>query len=241
MTGSHTDSSSPVPPDRVVSKPKPALNVVGSYYFGDGLGVNCVLDLKANGEFSFTWNGCLGLYDSNSGPYEWNGDVLVLRPEKPNKREGFSGTHTRFFPVPWGDRLYLISEEQMLGFCGKYQHGWRGGSYDGRNPSFYMRNGVDAARAGELAPLGSPPAVPERFRKYLDDEFCALVTKVLDAKHVTVNKGAADGVYAGTKLSTLNGKWMAVTLVREHDCDCQMWNPKQAAPKLGSQLEALEY
>ena len=45
----------------------PLAAVAGDYYFGDGLGVNCALTLKAEGRFTFGWRGCLGVYDQNTG------------------------------------------------------------------------------------------------------------------------------------------------------------------------------
>lgn len=39
----------------------------GSYYYGDGLGVNVELTLAPKSGFAFTWHGCLGLYDMNYG------------------------------------------------------------------------------------------------------------------------------------------------------------------------------
>lgn len=42
---------------------------VGSYYCGDGLGVNQVLDLKPDGRFSCSWHGCLGDYGHTSGAW----------------------------------------------------------------------------------------------------------------------------------------------------------------------------
>ncbi|MFO0941408.1 MAG: hypothetical protein U0930_11635 [Pirellulales bacterium] len=40
---------------------------VGSYYCGDGLGFNQVLDLNTDGTFNCSWHGCLGDYGSTTG------------------------------------------------------------------------------------------------------------------------------------------------------------------------------
>src|SRR3954452_14883212 len=37
--------------------------IAGEYYFGDGTGVNCSLNVHQRGTFSFQWRGCLGTYD----------------------------------------------------------------------------------------------------------------------------------------------------------------------------------
>jgi hypothetical protein len=39
----------------------------GQYYLGDGLGVNCSLELHPDHRFRFVWRGCLGMYDRNQG------------------------------------------------------------------------------------------------------------------------------------------------------------------------------
>jgi hypothetical protein len=45
----------------------------GEYYSGDGLGVNWTVSLTEEGRFEFAWHGCLGLYDSNEGPFALDG------------------------------------------------------------------------------------------------------------------------------------------------------------------------
>src|SRR3989338_6088573 len=84
--------------------------VAGQYFLGDGLGVNNYLKLTENGNFSFKWHGCLGMYDENEGPYVIENGILVLSPQRPNIKKGFQGTPTRFLPIHWGDRLYLVPE-----------------------------------------------------------------------------------------------------------------------------------
>src|SRR5262245_42900344 len=39
----------------------------GTYYQGDGLGTNVTLVLAPEGGATYTWTGCLGLYDCNQG------------------------------------------------------------------------------------------------------------------------------------------------------------------------------
>ena len=80
----------------------PIAAVVGDYYLGDGLGVNCWLTIKQEGRFSFGWHGCLGIYDQNSGEAKVEAGHLILKPERPNVREGFRGTATDLIPVRWG-------------------------------------------------------------------------------------------------------------------------------------------
>lgn len=95
----------------------PKSGIPGTYYFGDGLGVNCSLSLTSKGRFRFGWSGCLGEYDRNEGTWSLDGDIVVLKPKKPNQREGFQGMGVRFVPVTWGKRWYLVEESDMPGFA----------------------------------------------------------------------------------------------------------------------------
>jgi hypothetical protein len=110
--------------------------VVGSYYHGDGLGTNCTLTVGENGRFSYVWTGCLGVYEQDEGKAEIaaNG-CLVLHPEG-NRT---SRLKTRYVPVRWDERLYLIPEDQVVAFRTTIEkgneprtgpHGW-----------FYLRDG----------------------------------------------------------------------------------------------------
>src|SRR5437867_3612562 len=89
----------------------------GRYYFGDGLGVNCTLELDPGGRFSFSWHGCEGEYDRNEGTWSRDGDLLELHPERPYRQQGFRGMDVRFVPVKWGPRILLVDEHCMPGFC----------------------------------------------------------------------------------------------------------------------------
>ena len=52
--------------------------LVGTYYFGDGLGVNQELVLRPDGTFSCQWTGCLGDYGSTTGTWDRDGDRFLL-------------------------------------------------------------------------------------------------------------------------------------------------------------------
>jgi hypothetical protein len=214
--------------------------VVGSYYFGDGLGVNCLLKLRPNQTFTFSWTGCLGEYDKNDGPFVREGDLVVLKPTKPNRREGFEGTATRLYPVRWADRLYLIAEEQMLGFCARVQAGWNGEEPGGRSGFYYLRNPLKDGERGKLKNLKGRPEVPESYKRYLKEPFTALVSKKTGQSTVLVNKGSSEGIVAGTKLMSKDGTWLSVKAVREHECECEIWMKGDKTPKVGAKLVPVE-
>lgn len=77
----------------------------GSYYRGDGLGLNCTLDIDGEGRFTSLWTGCLGVYDRNEGTAAMVDGRLVLHPERPDRLKSLA---TEYVPVRWGERTYLI-------------------------------------------------------------------------------------------------------------------------------------
>jgi hypothetical protein len=91
--------------------------VAGSYYYGDGLGMNFTLVVKAEGRFSFMWRGCLGVYGKNEGGAKVVNNHLILKPEQPNESRGIERLPTDLVPVRWGERLYLVPKEAGKGFC----------------------------------------------------------------------------------------------------------------------------
>jgi hypothetical protein len=54
----------------------------GTYYNGDGLGVNINLKLAPDGSYTADWHGCLGLYGEASGNWRVAGKTLILSPVK---------------------------------------------------------------------------------------------------------------------------------------------------------------
>jgi len=141
-----------------------AADLPGSYYLGDGLGVNCRLVIEANGRFTFRWTGCLGEYDRNQGSWTVEGDRLLMKPEKANRCQGFNGMNLRFIPVKWGARMVLVDEYEMPGFCVMAKGGWR--------PAGEYQHGLDYARvqdpALEAPYAGEKPIIPERFREFYE-------------------------------------------------------------------------
>jgi hypothetical protein len=89
----------------------------GEYYGGDGLGVNRSLTLAPEAGFTFTWEGCLGLYDRNFGAITARGQELQLSFVFENDQEGFRGLAPDLTLVPWGERRYLVPSDEIAAFC----------------------------------------------------------------------------------------------------------------------------
>jgi hypothetical protein len=66
--------------DPPLATPPNASQLAGIYYTGDHLGYNINLELKANGEYSASWHGCLGLYGTAFGNWTLSGTVITLNP-----------------------------------------------------------------------------------------------------------------------------------------------------------------
>jgi len=133
--------------------------IVGDYYYGDGLGVNCYLVVKPEGRFTFMWRGCLGVYGQNQGDAKIVNDHLILVPEQPNESRSFGSTPTDFIPVHWGERLYLVPKEAGKGFCYDVNQGREPRS----NPhgNFYLRRGDWGKKVTGL------PNVPNEWQSLL--------------------------------------------------------------------------
>jgi hypothetical protein len=170
-----------------------ARDLAGAYYFGDGEGVNCHLKLSHDGRYQFRWHGCLGLYDQNHGTYRLDHRTLVLSPERPNLRKPFQGTPTRFQPIRWGPRLYLIPDEELLRFCNSINEGieprnWAWGM-------FYLRDG------DEKKPVGSVPDLPHQWQDHLlPTPIEGKVTGAARDGTVTINMGKKNGLMTGMVL-----------------------------------------
>jgi hypothetical protein len=132
--------------------------VVGSYYYGDGLGINCSLVVEQEGRFSFIWRGCLGVYGKNEGGAKLVNNHLILTPEQPNDSAGF-GTPTDFIPVRWDDRLYLVPAKSGKSFCDGVNQGWE--PRDDIHGMFYLR-GADWEKK-----VTGLPVVPKEWDSWL--------------------------------------------------------------------------
>ena len=168
--------------------------IAGDYYSGDGLGVNCSLMVSSQGKFSFQWDGCLGNYDKNKGSARVINGILYITPTKLNPHDGFRGTSTRFYPVPWGSRIYLIPTNEIVEFCSDINQGT-----EPRNDihgSYYLRRG------DEVKPVVGKPAIPGDWTKYLlEKPVCGRITSLIGKQEAWLNKGSTDGLLEGMILT----------------------------------------
>ena len=218
-----------------------ARDVAGSYYFGDGLGENCRLIISRDSTFQFKWTGCLGVYGKNEGPVHFEGDELVLDPTQDNSKK-FGGTATRFYPVRWGNRMYLIAEEDMLGFCTAIGRGWNGTEVLGVHGDHYIRE--DILESDLQKPAQGKPQIPSKFLPWTQQKMYVLVTKI-EGNRYFVDKGSEDGVSKGVKLIGYGSGFdqLVIDNVDAHSAAGHLDNmqkTKGLAPRVGSKLIAFD-
>ena len=179
------------------ARPDPALSALaGSYYYGDGKGVNCRLTLTAEGTFSFQWRGCLGVYDSNEGTAKLVDGCLILKPTKPNQRKGFRGTATDFIPVSWGkpkSRIYLIPNGEEKEFCNSVNLG--------REPRNRVHGRHYLRDDDWKIKVDRAPEVPNEWKSWLLN--APIEGKILEVRAggvAKINLGSKDGVWKGMGL-----------------------------------------
>ena len=185
----------------------PGHDWAGSYYRGDGLGANVVLDLAPGAGFVFEWHGCMGLYGRNYGTLSESGGHVLLEPELANEPGKFAGIDLDFLPVRWGSRRYLVAAGHVRDFCNAVNGGSEPrGALHGK---FLLRRGDETkpvigpprTREGEIdcvlaRPLEATITSVGRRQKNAGDEHAATIPVVVDA-------GREQGVWEGMELHPL--------------------------------------
>jgi hypothetical protein len=150
----------------------------GDYHHGDGLGVNILMSIAPQAGYVYEWNGCLGVYDRNYGAVKWANDRIELTFTFDSKNGGSKEISKAYVPVAWGERHYLIGDDEMIEFCNAINSGRESGDlpYGG----FLLRRGDEQKTANGF------PAVPPEFKKYL-------LEKHVEAKVIAVGKPTVSG------------------------------------------------
>lgn len=165
-------------------------NLAGRYYYGDGLGVNRTLTIHPDGTFEYAWHGCLGLYASAQGRISVDGEGLVLEP---SRQEGEGGPSTRLRVVRWGERIYLLNEDELSGFANAINH--EDEPRSDAHGLFYLRDG-DWDR-----PVTGAPPLPARTRELLlPRPLLGKVLRKVSRASFEIDLGARDGLKPGLEL-----------------------------------------
>jgi hypothetical protein len=139
-------------------KIKAELKTLGSHewageYAQNGAFEYASLILAPKSGYVFEWHFDVGLYDRNYGAVLWDEGTLHLSFTFPNIRKAHRGINPEFIPVAWGERLYLVPSDDIVGFC-------NGVNADG-HPSYLLRVGDEEKEVKGF------PAVPQEFKSYL--------------------------------------------------------------------------
>ena len=176
----------------------------GSYYHGDGLGSNNHLRLHSGNTFDYRLTGCLGEYGKTSGYWRLEGDVLILEPNDPVEVGAGHEMETRYIPVPWGERMYLVEENSVPAFADD--------SRDGDLHSLDDIHGFDYIQIDpetfEPQPASGIPVFPERFRIFYEKGAVSMeVIESMPDGTVILDKGSKDGLRPGLVLANKSG-WL---------------------------------
>ncbi|MCP4247770.1 MAG: hypothetical protein GY778_12045 [bacterium] len=151
----------------------------GSYYHGDGLGVNADLRIAPESGFVFVWTGCLGVYDRNYG------DVVVTDRGTiefsftfVNNQDGFRGTAPEVVPIRWSDRRYLIPVDDVVEFCNWVND--RGEPRNRMHGFWYLRQG------DHEKPVTGAPELPEEYQACLLNE--TVFAEIIEIGETTVKQ-----------------------------------------------------
>jgi hypothetical protein len=217
----------------------------GSYYYGDGLGVNVHLSLAPKSGFEFTWNGCLGLYDLNYGDVIEKDGKITLVFTNPNSRKGFEGIAPELVPLVWGERHYLIPADGFIDFANAVNAGFE--PSENRSSRFLLRDGDEVKSAHGL------PNIPAPFSEYiLKRPIQAAVSSIKGSRfentkgrgfelsfHITtlvLNVGSEQGVKEGMEFYVYSppnlADWAKVTKVSKGSSEAQV-SQDQIAEKYG--------
>lgn len=91
----------------------------GSYYSGIGTGLNLTLTLAPKNGFVLVDRGCMGVTSRNYGEVTMMDKGLLRLTFAFENRYNHWGVAAKLLPVPWGERRYLISPDDMVDFCNK--------------------------------------------------------------------------------------------------------------------------
>jgi hypothetical protein len=193
--------------DEENAKTKPGVAWAGDYYSGDGLGANISLSLAPRAGVAATWQGCLGTYASNKGAVTPQADgSLLLRYEEPNDPKSI-GFADHVVPVPWGERMYLIPENELAAFASEVNLGME--PRKDAHGIFLMREGDESRKVYGM------PLLPTAQRSLIHD--IPVQVGVLSVKQLQddrgdhlgcryrleLDHGANDGLAAGMKLDAM--------------------------------------
>lgn len=223
----------------------------GEYNTSDGLTGRRLFIAPRTG-FSFLWHCCTGPCDLNYGKVKFEDGLIKITSELTNHRDSFEGIDATFYPILWGNRHYLIAEDEMIDFCNSVNSGSEPAVGTGLLSSRFLVKAGDEAKR----PPGLPP-IPAEYKEYLLSKPITAEILSIDSNHlediglgpefrmkvfvVAINSGYSEGVRAGMEFHTTSKDiWedVEVTQVSEHSCkgEIRIFPGSNVRPVIGWQL-----
>lgn len=176
-----------------------------TYSQGNGL-AGTTYEFNADGSFTYSSFACMG-GGEGQGHYRIVGDRWVLTGTGSwtsrigNRRETTSSPlREELFPVQWGQRLYLLSVDDMERFAHDINAGLEPRTDFMQN--YLIRSGDERRPAFEL------PLVPEKFRSiFTSPPLVGVVQRVNRDWQVTIPLGRREGVRKGMLFTDFSSKY----------------------------------
>lgn len=195
----------------------------GDYYLGNGFADNQKLHLSQDGTFSFLSAGSF-LNAKVEGSYSVENGVVVLSPKtlsshennqdtdvKVDRVDDYSRYPTRFLPVRWGERLYLVNESEIISFINSINLGSepRKEVYG----TYYLRWGDE-----KKPTTARYPELPEQWMSYLlKESINGCIVDVKGGKVAVINFGSNQGLKVGMVVGARKNRrsqWVALKIVQ---------------------------
>jgi hypothetical protein len=209
-------------------------DLVGVYRWDGGFSFQS-LELNRNGRFAFCTGACLsggewrGTFDLRSGH-------VVLSPKKYQRQLGpaVKGESklavTRYVPIRWGRRLYLLSEQELIDFCndiniGEEPHRTNGGTG-------LLRQGDERKHVTDL------PKLPEQWRKYVltRPRLGKIISTEKYGHAAWVSLGLRHGLRKGMILTTSDGGWRRFEIAKITTTKCLIESEPSYTFQIGAKV-----
>jgi hypothetical protein len=197
-------------------------DVAGTYHESSGL-AGCIVDLRPDGTVSMQYWFDVGDMEPNGGAYTVRNGLVQIRYEPPTHLRDWPQSPERLVPVLWGERRFLVWEEQLADFWDTVHHGADPCSQAmGVWWSLFRREGDDAKPATGL------PQVPPRYVDYVVRTSVLGKVVAMDGNGgFSLNVGTADGVSAGMVFSRPSSlSELVVRSVDERKCVGERTSPE---------------
>ena len=177
--------------------------IEATYGLSDGFDLRASIELRRDGSFAFSWEGCTGPIAHATGTYFADASSVKFDPKDTQFEKDVRTFASTMLRVRWGRREYLIPEERLLAFVNAINAGSEPRA--GGMGVFYLKKGDQ-----QIAASGSPD-LSEAWRSYiLSTPLKGKVVRVLQRETTTtrplvvLDTGSEKGLRPGMELFSFN-------------------------------------